>query len=73
VLKNNNLLLALNKDFGSLENFKKKFNEKTVAVQGSGWGWLFLNKNTGKLEITTTQNQDILTNHVFNHLIRFLC
>ena len=31
---------AIEKDFGSFENFKKTMNEKTAAVQGSGWGWL---------------------------------
>lgn len=28
------------KDFGSWENFKNKFGSTTVAVKGSGWGWL---------------------------------
>ena len=31
---------AIKKDFGSFENFKERFNTATVAVQGSGWGWL---------------------------------
>ena len=31
---------ALEKDFGSVEAFKKVMNDKTAAVQGSGWGWL---------------------------------
>jgi len=31
---------ALEKDFGSIEAFKKEFNAKTAAIQGSGWGWL---------------------------------
>src|ERR1700677_2345761 len=26
--------------FGSFDTFKKTFNTKTAAVQGSGWGWL---------------------------------
>jgi Fe-Mn family superoxide dismutase len=31
---------AIERDFGSVEDFKKKFNAATVAIQGSGWGWL---------------------------------
>jgi Fe-Mn family superoxide dismutase len=28
------------KAFGSVDEFKKKFNASTAAIQGSGWGWL---------------------------------
>lgn len=31
---------ALERDFGSVEEFKAKFNATTAAIQGSGWGWL---------------------------------
>ncbi|TPX34461.1 hypothetical protein SmJEL517_g02888 [Synchytrium microbalum] len=55
------LLNAINKDFGSLEAFTKSFNASTVAVQGSGWGWLGYNKAAKRLEIVTTANQDPLT------------
>lgn len=34
------LKAAIDKDFGSFEEFKKKFNTATLGVQGSGWGWL---------------------------------
>ena len=34
------LMEAIKKDFGSFENFKQKLSTSTVAVQGSGWGWL---------------------------------
>ena len=41
--------------------FKEKFNAATAAVQGSGWGWLGYNKETGCLEIATCCNQDPLS------------
>lgn len=34
------LLEAINRDFGSVGNLKTRLSASTVAVQGSGWGWL---------------------------------
>ena len=31
---------ALVADFGSVDEFKKRMNALTAAIQGSGWGWL---------------------------------
>ncbi|TFK29458.1 Mn superoxide dismutase [Coprinopsis marcescibilis] len=58
------LKVQLEKDFGSVEEFKKKFNTSTAAIQGSGWGWLGYNSATKKLEIASTANQDPLISHV---------
>lgn len=54
---------AIERDFGSLDAFKKEFNTRTAAIQGSGWGWLGYNSKTKKLEIITTANQDPLISH----------
>uniref|UniRef100_A0A182RF40 superoxide dismutase n=1 Tax=Anopheles funestus TaxID=62324 RepID=A0A182RF40_ANOFN len=35
---------ALNRDFQSMDNFKKEMKAAAVAVQGSGWAWLGYNK-----------------------------
>ena len=51
------LLKAINKDFGSLDNLKSKFNEAALGRFGSGWAWLVLNKD-GSLSIISTPNQD---------------
>ncbi|KAL4071510.1 Manganese/iron superoxide dismutase [Scleroderma yunnanense] len=58
------LQVELEREFGSIEEFKKKFNAATAAIQGSGWGWLGYNPNTKKLEIATTPNQDPLISHI---------
>ncbi|KAI0318743.1 manganese superoxide dismutase [Amylostereum chailletii] len=63
-LANGALKSALERDFGSVEEFKKKFNATTAAIQGSGWGWLGWNTASKKLEIVTTANQDPLISHI---------
>ena len=40
------LLSMIERDFGSLDALKTKFAAQTVAVQGSGWGWLGYDKAT---------------------------
>jgi Fe-Mn family superoxide dismutase len=51
------LLEAINKDFGSFENFKTQFTEAATKQFGSGWAWLVVDK-TGKLVVGSTPNQD---------------
>lgn len=52
-----NVEQAIKRTFGSFNAFTKKFNEKSKKVFGSGWAWLCLDKR-GKLVIVTTTNQD---------------
>ncbi|MBS0624987.1 MAG: superoxide dismutase [Verrucomicrobia bacterium] len=51
----------IDRDFGSFDAFKEKFNSQTTAIQGSGWGWLGYNKGQKRLEIATCANQDPLS------------
>ncbi len=46
---------AIDRDFGSFEEFKKLFVETGVGLFGSGWVWLSKD-NDGKLVITAGQN-----------------
>lgn len=55
------LVETLNATFGSLDKLIEQMSAKAVAIQGSGWAWLGLNKASGKLEIATCANQDPLS------------
>lgn len=57
---NGTLAKAIDQTFGSLDKFIETFSTKTVAIQGSGWGWLGFNKANHHLEIATCDNQDPL-------------
>lgn len=47
---------AINEAFGSFEAFKEQFNDAGAKRFGSGWAWLIV--KDGKLEVTSTPNQD---------------
>jgi Fe-Mn family superoxide dismutase len=51
------LVNAIKGAFGSFNDFKDKFSKDTVAIQGSGWGWLVRNKNTNAVQFITMPNQ----------------
>jgi len=51
------LAIAINRDFGSYDNFQTSFKDAASKQFGSGWVWLVTDK-AGKLQITNTQNQD---------------
>ena len=50
------LASAINETFGSLDALKEKMNTAGTTRFGSGWAWLIL--KDGKLEVTSTPNQD---------------
>ena len=47
---------AIKSTFGSFEEFKEKFNAAGATRFGSGWAWLIV--KDGKLEVSSTPNQD---------------
>lgn len=66
---------SINATFGSLDEFKAKFEAGGVARFGSGWVWLVVDGG-GKLQIVSTSNQNnpfsdghtpILGNDVWEH------
>ncbi len=51
-----NLADAINSAFGSVDDFKKTFNNNAATRFGSGWSWLVV--GDGKLQAYSTPNQD---------------
>lgn len=47
---------AIDEAFGGFEKMKEEFKTAATGRFGSGWAWLVI--NNGKLEITSTANQD---------------
>ncbi|MBK5074103.1 superoxide dismutase [Mn] [Budviciaceae bacterium CWB-B4] len=50
------LKAAIERDFGSVDSFKEKFEQAAATRFGSGWAWLVL--KDGKLAVVSTANQD---------------
>ena len=56
----------LTESFGTIDNFIKQFSAETVAIMGSGWGWLVFNKQQGKVMFRHTKNQDLISDRAQN-------
>lgn len=52
-----NLKKEISEAFGSFEAFQEAFEKAGATQFGSGWAWLIRN-SAGKLEVTSTPNQD---------------
>ena len=55
------LAKAIESRFGSLDGLIEKLSHSSVAIQGSGWGWLGFDKTKKELVIATCANQDPLS------------
>lgn len=51
------VVAAIDASFGSVPKFMEQFNAAAIGRFGSGWVWLVKDAN-GKLQITSTPNQD---------------
>jgi Fe-Mn family superoxide dismutase len=51
-----NVAQAIVGTFGSFDSFKEKFGQAATTRFGSGWAWLL--RSGGKIEISSTANQD---------------
>jgi len=62
------LLSSIERDFGSLEEFMKKFSDSAATLFGSGWAWL-AEDDAGKLEIMPLSNADTPLRHGKNPIL----
>ncbi len=51
------VMQAIEKNFGSFDQFKENFNKAAATRFGSGWAWL-VKQDGGKLVVTSSPNQD---------------
>lgn len=59
--KSSEIFKAIERDFSSFEAFQENLSKQSIAIQGSGWGWLGYNKQTKNLEIQTCRNHDLIS------------
>ncbi len=59
---------AINKTFGSFDDFKTQFEATGVATFGSGWAWLAQNAD-GSIELMSASNADNPLRHGKNALL----
>jgi len=52
------LAAAIDRDFGSFDEFKAQFSAAGATQFGSGWAWLSVNNETKKLEVSKTANAE---------------
>lgn len=52
---------AINRSFGSFDGFKRHFTAASNAVEGSGWGMLSYEPNSGDLVISQVEKQHYLS------------
>ena len=64
------LSVLLERDFGSVEAFKKEFEAKGATLFGSGWVWLSADKE-GKLVVTQQKNAENPVTMGLNPLLTF--
>ena len=56
------LLEAINLNFKNFDEFKKQFSEIAMKRFGSGWVWLYVEKDTFKIGSTANQDNPLMNN-----------
>ncbi len=64
----NELKSALEKNFGSVDEFKSQFTRESLSHFGSGWSWL-IRENSGALKVISTHDADTPIAHNMTPLL----
>lgn len=51
---------AIDQHSDSYEAFEDKSSKALLGIQGSGWGWLVKDRESGRFAIVTTREQDLV-------------
>ena len=54
---------GINATFGNLQTLQQRLTEAAMEVFGSGWAFLALDPGTGKMEVMSLPNQDVVMLH----------
>lgn len=67
--KDSKLMQQIKKDFNDLNSLKESFIKNAMALFGSGWTWLALEKEAKKIQIINTSNADVIDLNKFMPLM----
>lgn len=66
---NGKLKTLIESSFGDIKNLEQELQEEAMKIFGSGWQWLVLNKESGCLELCSSNNALFPDYNSYTHLL----